>query len=358
MQRNKKTFKGQRIFIGIDVHKRTWTYTVLTESSNFSKTVSHEASGAKLHEYLSKNFPEGDYLAVYESGFSGYSTYYELESLGIRCIIVNGADVPTKDSERQSKTDAVDSAKLARALKNGDLDAIYVMPRECIDSRGVVRTRMLFQRQLSGYKSRVKHLLHCNGVRMPERFAKNSTHWSGAFMKWLRDDVELLGTGRVSLDLLLSQVDGLRAAVLSATRKIREMSKTEEFRSNFMHLMTVPGIGELTAMTILTEMAEPGRFKSERAFTKYVGFVPATRDSGDHAPRCEMTDRGNAPLRCMYVEAAWRAVATDARFASAFGSYCQRMTKNEAIVRVARQLAHISLALIKNDKDYDADYDS
>lgn len=82
-------------------------------------------SGSALFEHLKKNYPGGIYHAVYESGFSGYSSCYELRDLGVDCIITHAADVPTSQKERLSKTDAVDSAKLARSLSNGELKAVY-----------------------------------------------------------------------------------------------------------------------------------------------------------------------------------------------------------------------------------------
>ena len=352
MQRKEISFKGQTIYVGIDVHRTTWMVTVMTAVGNYEKKFSMPASPQKLFETLKKNYPDATYEAAYEAGFTGFSTYYSLKDLGIKCSIVNAADVPTTDDERRNKTDAVDSAKLARCLRNGDLRGIYVMPKESLDARGVVRVRKIFMNQLNGYKVRVKHLLYNNGVEYPERFARSSTHWSRAFTKWLCEDVKLLSEDRLALNLLLEQVEHLRLSVLNATRKLRELSQLPFYSKNFNHLMTIPGIGVITAMTILTEIADTGRFSSERAYTKYVGFIPDCHDSGDHKVKGEMTGRGNNHLRKAYVEAAWVAIRKDICLNNAYSKYCQRMEKNEAIVRIARCLAHISLALVKNDKDY------
>lgn len=352
MQRKEISFKGQTIYVGIDVHKTTWVVTVMTAVGNYEKKFSQPASAQKLFDNLKKNYPDARYEAVYEAGFTGYSTYYHLTDFGVNCSIVNAADVPTTDEERRNKTDVVDSAKLARCLKNGDLHPIYVMPKECLDARGVVRIRKTFLKQLNGYKVRIKHLLYNNGVEYPERFAKSSTHWSRAFTKWLCEEVSLLSEDRVALDLLLEQVECLRRSVLNATRKLRELSQLPFYKKNFDHLLTIPGIGVITAMTILTEIADTKRFPNERSYTKYVGFVPDCHQSGEHNSKGEMTGRGNNRLRMAYIEAAWIAIRKDIALNSAFSRYCQRMEKNEAIVRIARSLAHISLALVKTDKDY------
>ena len=352
MQRKEISFKGQTIYVGIDVHKTTWAVTVKTAAGNYEKKFSQPASPQKLFENLKKNYPDATYEAAYEAGFTGFSTYYHLKELGIRCRIVNAADIPTTDDERRNKTDAVDSAKLARSLRNGELQGIYIMPKECLDARGVVRVRRIFLNQLSGYKVRIKHLLYNNGVEYPERFAKGSTHWSRAFIRWLCEEVRLLSEDRVALNLMLEQVEHLRLSVLNATRKLRELSRLPFYRKNFAHLMTIPGIGVITAMSILTEIADTGRFPNERAYTKYVGFIPDCHESGDHKVKGEMTGRGNNRLRMAYIEAAWIAIRKDTALNCAYLRYCQRMERNEAIVRIARSLVHISLALVKNDKDY------
>ena len=66
MQKNKISFKGQKIFIGIDVHAKKWEVASLTESG-FVKRHSQEPSAKVLFDFLRKNFPDGEYHAVYES---------------------------------------------------------------------------------------------------------------------------------------------------------------------------------------------------------------------------------------------------------------------------------------------------
>lgn len=92
MQKYNISFKGQKIFIGIDVHKKNWDVAVAPEVG-FVKRHSQKASAKVLIDFLKKNYPDGDYLAVYETGFSGFSTYYALKEVGIDCIVIHAADV-------------------------------------------------------------------------------------------------------------------------------------------------------------------------------------------------------------------------------------------------------------------------
>lgn len=352
MQRNKKTFKGQNIFIGIDVHKKNWQVSVITESG-FTENLSIQSSAKALFEFLKRHYPEGTYRAVYESGFSGFATYYALTDLGIDCIVVHAADIPSTQYESAMKSDRIDAVRLAKALRAGLLRSIYIRPRHNLDDRSVVRLRKTFQIQLGGYKTRIKHLLHSNGVELPERFMRSGTHWSKAFMSWLRRDVRLLSETHESLELLLLQVDSLRGNLLEATRRIRAMSRTERYRENCSLLMSIPGIGQIVAMSLLTEICDFNRFDNERQFASYLGLVPTCHSSGEKVAHGEMTFRGNKHIGPQLVEASWILIARDREMGRAYAEYRRRMTGQEAIIRIARKLSNVILSVLKTRKQYE-----
>ena len=351
MQKYNISFKGQKIFIGIDVHKKNWDVAIAPEVG-IVKRHTQKASAKELFDFLKKHYPDGDYLAVYESGFSGFSTYYALKDVGIECKVIHAADVPTTQYEEVMKTDRVDSVKLVRSLKAGLLKGIYIREKENIDDRSVVRIRKTIQKQLSGYKARVKHMLHCNGVSFPERFEKPGSHWSKAFLKWLKEDVTLLSSTRNSLDLLIRQVETIRLTLLEATKMMRSLSQTERYKHKCDLLMTVPGIGFIVSMCILTEIYDVKRFHNEKEFAAYLGLIPTSHSSGDKVVHGEMTFRGNKQLGPMIIETAWISICKDAGLGSLYLRYKERMKPQEAIVRIARKLSNIIFAVLKNETQY------
>lgn len=351
MQRNKKSFKGQKIFLGIDVHAKSWEVAIAPEVG-FVKRFSQKPSAKELFDFLRKNYPEGEYKAVYESGFSGFSTYYALREVGIDCIIVNAADVPTTQYEEVMKTDKVDAAKLARSLKAGLLKGIYILEKAYIDDRSVVRIRTTIRKQLSAYKTRVKHLLYFNGVELPERFSKKHTHWSRPFIVWLKNDVHLLSDTRESLNLLIRQVEALRGTLLEATRKLRKMSQTERYKRRHDLLRTIPGIGTIIAMSILTEICDVKRFHNEKEFAAYLGLIPTSHSSGEKTAFGEKTFRGNKMLGPMIIEAAWIAITRDEGLGAQYKKFRRTMEAQKAIVKIARKLSNIIFSVLKNEKGY------
>ncbi|MFR3425583.1 MAG: hypothetical protein ACLTSS_05150 [Phocaeicola coprocola] len=98
VQSNKLDFSGQNIYVGIDVHLKSWSVAILSEHSvlkRFSQSPEPEA----LHKYLVSNYPGANYFSVYEAGFCGFWIHERLTDLGITNIVVNPADVPTMSKE-------------------------------------------------------------------------------------------------------------------------------------------------------------------------------------------------------------------------------------------------------------------
>ncbi|NDV97588.1 IS110 family transposase, partial [Dysgonomonas sp. 521] len=158
-QINKLSFKGQSIYAGIDVHLRSWSVTILSEHSHH-KTFTQAADPTRLADYLHTHFPGGTYYSVYEAGFSGFWTHFRLESMGIKNIVVNAADVACTQKEKLQKDDAVDSRKLARELRSGDLSGIHVPCISTLEDRSLVRTRSALVKDMSRFKQRIKSHLY------------------------------------------------------------------------------------------------------------------------------------------------------------------------------------------------------
>lgn len=353
MQNNKKDFKGQKIFVGIDVHLKSWSVTVMTESG-FHKTHTQNTSAEGLRNHLRQNYPGAEYHIVYESGFTGYSTYYKFKDLGISCHIINAADVPTMQKEKLAKTDNVDSYKLARALKNGDFkkDFLFVPDRNLLDDRSVIRERYLAVRDLAKMKSRIKQCLYFNGVDIPESMRHAASHWTSQYKEWLHT-VRLVWKSRKSLDILLELFDKRHQDLLDANTRLRRMAVSKRYKTNYDLLTSIPGIGPVAAMTILTEVMDFDRFSCIRKFIGYIGLKPMTNSSGEKEIVGEMTSRGNRYINSVLVEAAWVAITKSVTLSSLYGRLLhQGMKPQKAIIRVARKLACFIFATIRTQKAY------
>lgn len=84
---------------------------------------------------------------------------------------------------------------------------------------------------------------------------------------------------------------------MGATVEIRELSQSEAYAGQVLLLRSIPGIGSLTAMTILTELEQINRFSNFDQLCSFVGLIPSTNSSGEKENIGELTHRGNNFLR-------------------------------------------------------------
>jgi transposase len=351
-QSNKIDFNGQHIYAGIDAHLRSWNVTIMTEEL-IIKTFSQNPSPEVLHQFLTRNFPNAIYHTAYEAGFCGYWIHNRLSALGVDSIVVNPADIPTTDKEKVNKTDQRDSKKIARSLRSGHLKGIYVPSLKTLEDRNLLRTRGVLVRDLTRNKNRIKSFLYFHGIEIPERFKSKSTHWSKRFMSWLKSVDLSEKSAQKSLNLIIESSENLRLTILGATVEIRELSQSEAYAGQVLLLRSIPGIGSLTAMTILTELEQINRFSIFDQLCSFVGLIPSTNSSGEKENVGELTHRGNNFLRCIIVECAWIAARRDLALNKSYHEYCKRMEPAKAIVRIARKLLNRIKFVLKNNQPYE-----
>jgi transposase len=351
-QSNKIDFNGRHIYVGIDVHLKSWKVTVMTERLTV-KTFSQDPTPEILHQFLVRNFPNANYHSAYEAGFCGYWIHNRLVALGIDSIVVNPADIPTTDKERVNKTDQRDSKKIAQSLRSGHLKGIYVPSSKTLEDRNLIRARSLLVKDLSRNKNRIKTFLHFRGIEIPEQFKSKNTHWSKRFMTWLKSIDLSEDSASESLNLLISTSEDLRATILQANRKIRSMSESETYAAKAKLLRTIPGIGLLTAMILLTEIETITRFSNFDKLCSFIGLIPSTNSSGEKDITGKLTRRGNNFIRSTIVECAWIAARRDLSLNKSFHEYCKRMDANKAIIRIARKLLNRVRFVLVNNKPYE-----
>ena len=110
----------------------------------------------------------GGIKTVYEAGFRGFEIQRSLKSLGIECIVVNPADVPSSDKDRKRKDDKRDARKLSIELAKGNLKGIYIPDKQMQDARSLVRQRHRLVQDQTRCANRIKHLLLNNGITAGE----------------------------------------------------------------------------------------------------------------------------------------------------------------------------------------------
>ncbi|MGV8090424.1 MAG: IS110 family transposase [Mangrovibacterium sp.] len=351
-QSNRLDFNGQNIYVGIDVHLKSWSVAVVSENSVLKK-FRQDPDPDALHKFLTVNYPGASYHSVYEAGFCGFWIHVKLERLGINNKVVNPGDVPTMSKEKLRKTDAVDCGKLARELRSGTLKGIYVPGVETLELRSLIRLRSTMVKDSTREKNRIKSLLRFHGIEIPEQFTRHSIgNWSKRFLGWLREVELSTEYGRKTLDLHIEQFVRLRGMLLEETRAIRKISRSESFKESIRLITSVPGIGITTGISFLVEIDDISRFDNSDRLACYVGLIPMCHSSGDQDGTGDITVRKHAMLRCYIIEAAWIAIRKDPGMTMVYEQYRKRMNAQKAIVKIARKLVNRIYFVLKRKQEY------
>ena len=344
-QSNKLNFDGQIFFIGIDVHKKSWTITIRLNGMQL-KTFTMEPNAKKLEKFLKKNYPGGHYFSVYEAGFSGYWLHYQLTELGIKNMVVSPGDVPISNKEKSYKDDAIDSRKLARELENNSLEAIYVPTPKQSATRQISRLYALQSNENKKIKLRIKSFLNYLGVEIPFEVG---SRWSNRLINWL-EKLELENEGdRYYLDQLIKNMKAKRKELLATLKLIRKNYADHQV---IKRLRTIPGIGLITAFTYYAEIMDIHRFANQNKLASYVGLIPSLKSSGNKTRVRGLNHRQNKLLKFRIIESAWVAIKNDPALTSSYMSYVKRMPKQKAIIKIARKLLNRMRSVWINQKEY------
>jgi transposase len=340
---------NQRFYVGIDVHKKSWNVTIRSGGLSL-KTYSMEPSPEQLQKYMKENYPEGVYYSVYEAGFSGYWAHRQLEDLGFKNIIVSPNDVPTNGKEKLYKTDSIDSRKLARELENGSIKGIYIPSQLNQELRSLVRMRYQLVQSSTRLKNQIKSYLDFYGYKIPENY--QTKHWSGIFIKYLRSLNFQYSIGKDQLEIYLNDLTENRDLIVEVVKKIKRYCCEYGFYKTIQLLMTVPGIGYITSVTIYSELMDINRFPRIENLASYVGLTPSVSSSGEKETTLGLKMQHNRYLRSLFIEASWIAVRKDPALTVSFNEYIKRMSKQEAIVRIAKKLLNRVRTVLKENRGY------
>jgi len=188
-------------------------------------------------------------------------------------------------------------------------------------------------------KARVRSLLFQFNISVPDRFTLGQARsWSKVYINWLKGLQIEHESLKQTLDNYIRIGELQRKELLSVNKQVRSLSQTGAYRSNYNILISIPGIGFLTAMTFLVQIGDIKRFERLDDLCDYIGLVPMMHGSGDKMHIGKLINRGRKELKIMIIEAAWEAVRLDPTLMARFNELTRRMNKNKAIIRIARKL--------------------
>ena len=342
------SYVGKDVYIGIDVHKKTYVVIARVEGEVVKKWTT-AASPQALAQQLLKYFSGAIIHTAYEAGFSGFVLHRELEKNGIHNIVVNASGVEIAANDRV-KTDKRDALKLASLLEVKRLKGIRI-PSELEETRRMLpRTRQQLVEDRTAVKNKIRMKFHQLGFIDDN----DNRHMSHTLVE------ELLGkASSTDFTLVINAYWSVWKKLDEEIDKIEEELKHQAKEDpNEKTYRSAPGVGPQSARILSNELGNMSQFKNERGLFSYTGLTPSEDSTGEAIRRGHISRQGNSRVRGVLIEVAWRAIEADKALAEFFNSLFPKTGKKKAIVAVARKLIGRIRAAFRKGEDYQLGYPS
>jgi transposase len=209
---------------------------------------------------------------------------------------------------------------------------VWVPPQPVRELRALISHRQRLIGQQTRTKNRLRSLLQRQHLVPPDGdlFSQANRLW------WLKLDLSSSEKLRLRQDLL--RLDHLSPLIQEVETEIERLSLAEPWAEFTPYLLQLPGIGLLTAMTILSAIGDIRRFPSAKKLVSYAGLGAKIHSSGQTHRTGGITQQGRKELRAILVEAAWIAIRYHQPWRELFEALAFRIGRQKAIVAIARKL--------------------
>lgn len=337
-----KNYTGKTIFIGMDVHKRTYSLTAICDGIKI-KTETMKGDPNLLIKYLKNHYGTGKIISAYEAGFCGFHLHRLLVAAGINNIVVHAASIEI--SNDRVKTDKRDSVKIATHLSQGRLECINIPTVEREDFRAITRVREAFIKQRTRTACQIKSLLFQHGLISAHDNKKVSEKWIKRLL------ITNLSHGlKFALEMYIKIWLEFNLKIKEISLEMKEQAKKDNEIDKVYQ--SCPGIGITSARILANELGDMSQFKNEGQLFSFVGVTPCEYSSGEHVRQGHITKQGKPILRRILVQAAWTAIRNDDELYEIFDRIAKKAGMKRAIIGVARRMIGRIRACLRTSKLY------
>ncbi|MCP4299176.1 MAG: IS110 family transposase [Gammaproteobacteria bacterium] len=321
-----------RYYAGVDVSLRTVNICVIDAEGELVAETKLASDVQDIVAYL--DALELDVASVgLEAGTLTQYLTYGLQSTDFDVICMESRQVKGALSAMRNKTDKHDARGLAQILRSGWYSQVHVKSMESHHIRMLLSSRRAVLSKCLDLENEVRGLFKVFGIKLPPKLGH------GPFDVTVRDIIE--ADENLSLALL-----PLLEARLALYRSFRELDNRTRKMANAdpvcQRLMTVPGVGFITALTFKAGVDDPTRFKHSRTVGAHFGLTPRRSQSGEMDNSGHISRAGDADVRCALYTAANAMLTRTAKWSSlkAWGmKIAKTRGHRRAVVAVARKLA-------------------
>lgn len=331
-------------FAGLDVSLETTHLCVL----DLDGAVILEASASSSPDAIAAALNEVPTCrrVVFETGRMAPMLYHGLLERGIPVVCLESRQAyQALKSLATHKTDRNDARGLAQLARTGFFKPVHVKSVQAHAVRSLILARKKLVGQRVMLENQIRGLAVVFGIRLPRGL-------SPAFA----GQAVAMSDGVPGLSSAMRGLIAARDAVLSAIAAIdADMKRLVRVSDACRRLMTVPGVGPLTALAFTAAIDDPTRFRRSRDLGAYFGLVPRRYQSGESDYSSSISKVGDRRVRTLLYEAAnvlltrYRGPLKLKDWALAIA---QRSNMRKARIALARRLAIIMHAMLRHGTEF------
>jgi transposase len=312
------------VYVGIDVHRKRSQVAVIDQDGQVMAN-RNVPNGVQPILSVIGGLPSGT-PAAFEAAF-GWGWLVELlEGYGFEPHLVHPLQCKAIASARL-KNDKVDAAILAQLLRADLLPEAWIAPPAVRQLRAMLRHRVQLVRLRTLLRNRIHAVLADHGHGRPEGC------WSGPGREWLAS-LDLPAVSREVIQDALALIDALQQPIDRLDWEVHQHAKADP---RVKVLTQLPGVGPFTALVLLAEIGDIGRFGSARKLASWAGLTPTVRGSDRTVRHGHISKQGSVWARWVLCEAAQTA-KRHPDYAASYQDIARRRGKKIATTAIARKL--------------------
>ncbi len=288
-------------YIGLDVHKESISVAVAEagRSANVRSLGSIPNTVDAINRIVRRLADHhGEIEFVQEAGPCGYNLHRHLEQLGQTSRVVAPSRTPKRAGDR-IKNDTRDALMLARLLRAGELEFIWVPDVVHEAVRDLVRARQATSFDVRKARQRIQSFLLKHDRRYPKK------PWGAQHRTWLANQSFDHEAQQIAFENYLRAEGQAVKRRAELDEQIRDILPTWSLSPLVDALQALRGVAFVIAVCLVAEIGDMSRFKSARHLMAFLGLVPSERSSGGTVRPRGITKTGNKVVRSHLVEAAW-----------------------------------------------------
>jgi len=333
-------------FVGIDTGKRMMEIVRINGKNEIirSQRKTDVTSRMNFYKWLLK-----DDIVGIEAGNLAFLLAKEIKrEVGAEVIILNPGDLRIifKSLKKADKNDCLNIARLIQRNPREELPEVRVPDEYEEEARRLVSEEEFWVTSKTRAVNRLHSILTNHGITMVTKKEIKNAKTRNEIIKNL--DEKIKGTaGRIE-----SQIIHAESILEEIREKITELLKKKKEETEI--IMSMPGFGVITALTILGYMGNGSRFSNEKQVSYYVGLVPRVDDSGETSRRGRIIKRGCRQLRRVMIQCAWAMIRSPYanEFKNKYEELKRRKGCGKAIVAIARKMIELVYHLLRKGEKY------